>query len=130
MGVSENKGVPYLGVPKRILLFGVLYEDPLFSETLIYITQCQEREEALRELEHAEQRCLQLQLIDRGNGLLLAFLVGSCVGFWKLFRFMVAWGGLYRVVVTGAWGYRGVGFFMGVGIWGYGPSSGSGFWRF
>ncbi|OLQ13239.1 hypothetical protein AK812_SmicGene2775 [Symbiodinium microadriaticum] len=36
--------------------------DPLALATLQ-----QEREEALRELEHAEQRCLQLQLIDRGG---------------------------------------------------------------
>ena len=79
MGVSENKGVPYLGVPKRILLFRVLYEDPLFSETLKYVTQSQEREEALRELEHAERRCLQLQLIDRGSGLLLAFFLWEVV---------------------------------------------------
>lgn len=36
--------------------------DPLSKATLQ-----QEREEALRELEHAEQRCLQLHIIDRGS---------------------------------------------------------------
>ena len=37
MGVSEKKGVPYFGVLViiRILLFGVHYSGPLFSETPI-----------------------------------------------------------------------------------------------
>ena len=34
MGVSEKKGIPYFGALKtRILLLGVLYQGPLFSET-------------------------------------------------------------------------------------------------
>ena len=34
---AKIRGVPYFGVPIiRILLFGILYWDPLFSETPIY----------------------------------------------------------------------------------------------
>ena len=40
MGLSENKGVPYFGGPynKDPILFGVLYLDRLFSETLMWCT--------------------------------------------------------------------------------------------
>ena len=38
LGASENRGVPYFGVLTiRILLFRVLYEGPLFSETPIWL---------------------------------------------------------------------------------------------
>ena len=62
MGVSENSGAPYFGVLIiRILLFRVLYEGPLFSETPSKVVRAQGLlATPFRAHTHTRKFCLQV----------------------------------------------------------------------